>query len=280
MSVAILEQPNDFDLFCNSLTANEINGGGSTGTTFDRIVISSTGAQILPALTINNTNTVNSTDIIQINCQNPESRFVMKNTNPASTSNQLSFVNNAGNEKLICGNNNSDGNTYLYAYNSADLKFGTNGTERLRIQNAGIPASTSSSYLVLNGTVLSTNTDISTTITGLMTGPWGIGPTVTLKLYKSGNFVTISLTSIETANQGGVGAIMTFPTALPIAYRPIDPAQLLIPMYILDSGYKPGTLQIIPSTGAITFGLGVGSPLSGIGAGGLPPFTVTYDISN
>lgn len=156
MSISNLFFPNDYDLYCDTLTANNIHGPTGGQVTFDHLLIGSTGPQTIPAITINNSDN-SATSIIKMNVQNPSSRLEMNNSNAASTANGLYCVNNLGQLIFQCGNNNADNTGYVFTHQTADLKFGTAGGEKLRILSTGIPVSSSLNALVLNGTTLSQN---------------------------------------------------------------------------------------------------------------------------
>jgi hypothetical protein len=123
MSISNLFYPNNYDLFANTLTL----GSGSTGATgtlnLQNIILGSTGPQTQPALLINNSDTSN-TSIIEINCTNPVSRISMSNSNASSVANGLQTYGSDGTLRFQCGNNNSDGTSYVYGNGGHDLKFG------------------------------------------------------------------------------------------------------------------------------------------------------------
>lgn len=150
MSIANLEVPNNFDLFCDSLTANVLNIIDQNVTNITCVNLTSTGlitgnSQILSgslgmsgdiisnvagstAFSATNTanpmtsalifanagpDTTSSQGIMGYTSQQANSHMDLKNTNAASTSNGLIIYNQANTPVLQVGSNNSTATSYI-----------------------------------------------------------------------------------------------------------------------------------------------------------------------
>ncbi len=119
-------------------------------------------------------------------------------------------------------------------------------------------------------------------------GPWTTGPTCVFRLSRLNKTVTISQTNMAVANMNGVAAYITCPTPLPLQYRPINSSIFYKSLYVVDRGVAGspivilGTVQIDPATGFMTFSVLLANTFSGTAglAGGLSPFSFSYNISN
>lgn len=121
MSISNLLEPNNYNIFANSVTTTEIS-------------------PIVGKLTITN-NTNNGTGNITIN-----------QTDLTTTANDIQFSNN-GNGEFYVGVNPTNNESYLVS--SHDLKFITGPSERLRILETGISQDNASTQiLALDGTTL------------------------------------------------------------------------------------------------------------------------------
>lgn len=278
MSISNLFRPNDYDLYCDTLTANSFDVDTIT---MDHLIIGSTGAQSQPAITINNTNTFNNTDIIQINCQNPSSKVTLRNTNPASVSNSFVTENDAGLIKLQCGNNNSDGTAFVYTQNHADLKIGTHGVERLRILETGIPTSVSTNALVLNGVTLSTNNSFPPGSTGTFNVNFTGAITssnVTIAFQKVGNGVIMRIPLFTNAFVGPAGSIVATGSQIPANIRP-DLDYTFACQSFNNGAFNATPAQItITTTGNITLwnGWGTGADFTAGNIGLFSNFACSY----
>jgi hypothetical protein len=183
-------------------------------------------------------------------------------------------------------------NLQLYCDSLNANNFNINTINATSINTTSVIATSVTSSVVTTNTLhigggASLTNYIESNTTDKLTGPWasGFGPNCTLKLSKLNNTVTISQTANLTAVQSSA-SIITFPTALPVAYRPTDPALVYLPLIVFDNGaggYQIGLISIDPSTGIVTFYKGA-NPSSGNFSGtsnaGIPPFSVSYNVSN
>lgn len=80
--------------------------------------------------------TINEDNSFNFNSNVPDYRLTMNNTNPAAYATGLVTLNN-GNLSSAFGFNNSMNEAYVWSYGTAALKFGTNATERMRINTDG-----------------------------------------------------------------------------------------------------------------------------------------------
>ena len=139
MSISNLFYPNNYDLFANTITLGSGVTGGETGTLkLSNLVLGSTGPQTQPAILINNSDPT-LTPIIKANCTNSSSRIVLSNSSASSFANGFQTIGFDNELWFQCGNNNSDGTSYVYSNRGHDLKFGVapsptfNNVEVLRL---------------------------------------------------------------------------------------------------------------------------------------------------
>jgi hypothetical protein len=130
MSISNLLQPNEYNIFANSITSNSIIGStGATGILGSLVINTNKG----PAILINDTDPLGNPPMV-INTQNLSSRLEMHNSNPGCITNGLLTYDNNNVLSLQVGNNNSDGTCFVVSTNHKDLKFNVNGsTEVLRL---------------------------------------------------------------------------------------------------------------------------------------------------
>jgi hypothetical protein len=185
MSIANLEVPNNFDLFCHSLTANTLNIDHETinnltvtgtldvvtevitGTLFSiptnhtGIAITNQASPLNAALLFVDNTIDSSASVIPIAgfvSNQLTSSIDVRNNNAASTSNSIVFHDNAGNPSLQVGSNNFTSTAYvlsgagdnLNVTAAGSLKLGANGASQYTISNSPAGAITSTVPLNLN----------------------------------------------------------------------------------------------------------------------------------
>lgn len=168
MSIANLEVPNSFDLFCDTLTCNSqtianlnttnihatgnlIVDGNSTlniANITGNISIVKPGILSISPLIISASadDTSDSIPLINLTSNQLGSQVKLENTNPLTSTNTYNTYNNNGILAMSVGNNNVEDTAYLYGGYGKDLKFGFYTAlgvphELLRFQNLGATGS-------------------------------------------------------------------------------------------------------------------------------------------